>query len=218
MVCRVVLASLGFAWLQVGHVAHVAAQAAPVVVIVESANDSIRADGVRRALREAGVEALSLTDERASQVPEVLTVVIRADGRSATAQLRTPERLEVRFLRTQRPDARGRWLAAPLAGLIRAARAVRTRANAEVLDPWSTEPRVMEVTEVVDPWAGHPPPQMIATALARVPAASDVLDPWRDQPARRVRATPPSASSRDDIVDPWASERGERLDRPQPHD
>lgn len=190
------------------------AQDDAVVVIVESANEGIRAEAVRGALRRAGVRALSLTHERAGAVSDVLTVAVRADGRSATVQFRTSQRLEVRFLRTQRPDARGRWLTAPLAGLVRATRAAGVANNAEVLDPWSTEPRVVQITEVVDPWAGQPPAQMIATALSRVPA-SDVLDPWRNQPAR-ARRTRAATHTSEDIVDPWSNERGERLDRPRP--
>ncbi len=191
------------------------AQDAPVVVIVESANHAIQAEGIRGALRDAGVPALSLTDEDAGDVTDVLTVAVRADGRTATVQFRTAQRLEVRFLRTRRPDARGRWLTAPLAGLVRATRAAPRADNttAEVLDPWSDRPAVMEITEVVDPWAGQPPAQMIATALARVPR-SDVLDPWNNQPAvphTRARFTRPR-----ELVDPWSRERGERLDRPSP--
>ena len=192
------------------------AQNDAVVVIVESANDGIRADAIRRALRQAGVSAMSLTDERAAAVSDVLTVAVSANGRTATVQFRTRRRLEVRFLRTQRPDARGRWLTAPLAGLVRATRAAGARTNAEVLDPWSSEPREVSITEVVDPWAGQPPARMIATALARVPS-TDVLDPWRNQaPTRRpARSTRPS-TGQSDIIDPWSTERGESLDRPRP--
>lgn len=189
------------------------AQDEAVVVIVESANQGVRAEAVRGALRRAGVRALSLTDEHAGAVSDVLTVAVRADGRSATVQFRTSRRLEVRFLRTRRADPRGRWLTAPLAGLVRATRAAGGT-NPEVLDPWSTEPRVVQITEVVDPWQGQPPAQMIATALSRVPA-TDVLDPWRGQPPRRTRPVP-ARHPHEEIVDPWAAERGERLDRPRP--
>lgn len=186
----------------------------PIVVVVESGARTVTADLVRDGLRAAGVPNLALGDENSHNVRETLTVVVRPDGRAATVQFQTADRLEVRFLQADPRSLDGRWLIAPLAGLVRATRAVRRVERREVLDPWRRTTTTLMATEVVDPWAGQPASARLASARTSRIQQSDVLDPWsneEERPIVTVEITRPT-----DIVDPWSRERGERLSSP-PH-
>ncbi|MEM9071520.1 MAG: hypothetical protein AAGE52_23640 [Myxococcota bacterium] len=194
------------------------AQELPVVVVVESSARQVSAGQVREGLREVGLTPLSMASPQAASVRDTLTVAVDGDGRAATVHLRTPRGVEVRFLRAREARAPLRtWLAAPIAALVRANRAVRNVPQ-EVADPWeNVAPRTarphrsVPSVEVLDPWSSQHPASASTGAIN-----VEVLDPWRDAPRANTPAPPVERVDSPAVVDPWSSETGDGLTRPRP--
>ncbi len=177
---------------------------APVLVVVESQAPQVRAEDIRTALRDAGIQVRSLLDPAAERATEVLSIAIRRDGRVAKVLLRRDGDVEVRVLRRDRHATVEGWIARPVAALIRAQRALHPR----IVDPWgrNTERPIapsdglLLAREVIDPW---PIDDVRTTCAAAIQLLREVVDPWAQSAQDAPSSERVELTALVEIVDPW---------------
>ncbi len=184
-----------FGLAMAGAVAH--AQA-PVVVVVESGSRQVAPDAVRAALSEAGIRVVTLLDRDAQQVEATLSIAVQRDGRSATVQLRTPGRVELRFLRAGRRAPLASWLAAPVVAMLRAHRSQPAEEPTRVINPWGGPSATPQTSP---PSEGPPPPS--GSSFVNV----EVLDPWPPSTSRPASPGATTAGLVSEVLDPWSATR-----------
>lgn len=188
------------------------AEEAPLIVVVEmerparGAAAPVDADAIRAQLAPAlGVPPVAISDARAAAAWGMLSVLLSADGRRATLELRPNDAaLSPGRATATAAGAGASWLADAVSGLIATVSGQAQQMEyvgivTEVLDPWGfpleTRPDLGFVmpSEVIDPFTDLP----LSPNVARI-ASIEVLDPWA-RPAdlgRSLSAPAPGHSSR----------------------
>lgn len=179
---------------------------APVVVVVESEDGSLRASALRVEIARRGVPAYALSDDAAPTAEGTLTVAAPASG---PVRLRfTDPSGHARTREVVDPENVG-VLARIAVRLVRESRHDPEPGSREVIDPWrDAQPQhapedMYVLIEVLDPWSGERP--------QRLPPYNEVLDPWAAMPTPDEDAPTVSAIG-PEVIDPWAAENGRRLD------
>lgn len=146
-----------------------AADARPLLVVVESAPDRT-ARAIREGIaRESGRTVVALGDDGAERASATLNLTLSDDRRSAWAYYRNDDRPRYERLSAPADAPRGvEWLAVAAAGLVRRAEADR--------GDWSI------ADEVIDPFEGEP-----ARPRADMRLPPEIIDPW-ERPGGQPRS------------------------------